>query len=116
MMAMHAIISVPTFELDAADVEILPSESAAAKTTPSSDSKIPGTRNSQRGEKSSMNRRCRQPSRHGFKCGGRERPSGCSVTGTSAIFNCLKRGLDDHFRGELHAGGLQIHLLERGLA
>ena len=37
-----------------------------------------------------MNRRCRQPSRHGFKCGGRDRPSGRSVTGTSAIFNCLK--------------------------
>ena len=40
-----------------------------------------------------MNRKCRQPSRHGFKCGGRERPSGCSVMGTSAIFNFLSVAL-----------------------
>ena len=32
-----------------------------------------------------MNRKCRQPSRQGFRCGGRERPSGCSVMGTSAM-------------------------------
>ena len=60
-----------------------------------------------------MNRRCRQPSRHGFKCGGRDRPSGRSVTGTSVIFNRFEGGFDDHFRGELHAGGLQIHFLKR---
>ena len=33
----------------------------------------------------SMNRKCRQPSRQGFRCGGRERPSGCKVMGTSAM-------------------------------
>ena len=35
-----------------------------------------------------MNRRCRQPSRHGRRCGGRSRPSGLRVVGTSAIFRC----------------------------
>ena len=40
-----------------------------------------------------MNRRCRQPSRHGFKCGGRERPSLCSVMGTSEIFSFLSVAL-----------------------
>ena len=65
------------------------SESAAAKRIPAADRKIPGARNSHRGENSSMKRKWRQPSRHGFKCGGRERPSLCSVIGTSAIFNFL---------------------------
>ena len=32
-----------------------------------------------------MNRKCRHPSRQLLKCGGRERPSGCSVMGVSSI-------------------------------
>ena len=40
-----------------------------------------------------MNRKCRHPSRQGFKCGGRERPSGCSVIGTSAMRNDFKVAL-----------------------
>ena len=34
--------------------------------------------------------------------------------GTSGNFQAFERGFDDHLGGELHAGRLQVHLLERG--
>ena len=43
-----------------------------------------------------MKRRCRQPSRQLRRCGGRERPSGRSVTGTSAIRKPRERRLHHH--------------------
>ena len=50
----------------------------------------PGSRNSQVGLNSSRNRRCRQPSRQVFRCGGRLRPSLARVVGTSVIFWCAR--------------------------
>ena len=66
-------------------IRIGPMLRGTARANPITSRANPGQVNSQRGENSSMNRKCRHPSRHGFRCGGRERPSGCSVTGTSAI-------------------------------
>ncbi len=88
MTVMHATVSVPTSNTTAPKRNVA-NESAAADAAPATDNTSPGTRNSHRGENSSMKRRCRQPSRHGLRCGGRERPSGCSVTGTSAMRSAL---------------------------
>ena len=40
-----------------------------------------------------MKTRCRQPSRQGRRCGGRDRPSGLRVVGTSAIFRPISVAL-----------------------
>src|SRR5579863_9705196 len=48
---------------------------------------IPGYKNIQRGLSNNRKLKCRQPSRHLRKCGGRLLPSGDKTVGTSVIFN-----------------------------
>ena len=61
------------------------SSQAIASSADDEQRRSPGYRNSQRGLNSSRKRRCRQPSRQLRRCGGRERPSGDSVVGTSVM-------------------------------
>jgi hypothetical protein len=53
---------------------------------PNNIKKIPGIKNNHLGLYKSKNLKCLHPSRQVLKCGGRERPSGESVVGTSVIF------------------------------
>jgi len=62
-----------------------PQDSMAVSSKPNAIRAAPGMKNSQRGLYMSRNFRCRQPSRQVLRCGGRLRPSGCSVVGTSTI-------------------------------
>ena len=59
--------------------------SHAINSNPSPNNIRPGYKNSHLGLSNNKNRRCRHPSRQLLKCGGRERPSGDNVVGTSAI-------------------------------
>src|SRR2546429_477291 len=62
-----------------------PGSSQKTRNRPAASSAPPGSRKSQFGAYSSMNRRCRQPSRKLGKCGGRPRLSGHSVMGISVM-------------------------------
>jgi hypothetical protein len=65
-------------------------KSHAPSKTPTATNAIPGYKNNQRGLYSRKNRRVRQPSRQVRRCGGRLRPSGDKVVGTSATFRFSK--------------------------
>ena len=85
-----------------------PKKSSADSSTPRAQSDRPGMKNSQRGLYISRNFRCRQPSRQVFRCGGRLRPSGFSVVGTSSDTQAGKRAAHHHLAGEFHARGVQV--------
>src|SRR5215471_7695895 len=89
---MHETASVPTSNTTPLIWNFF-QDSIAEVTMPRKHSKDPGIKNNHRGENSSMNRKFRHPSRHGFKCGGRERLSLYSVIGTSANLSCLSAAL-----------------------
>ena len=66
--------------------ELVLSTSATARVVPIRAKAAEGTKNSQAGLSMKRYRRCRQPSRHGRRCGGRPRLSGLSVIGISVRF------------------------------
>src|SRR5260221_6801819 len=113
LTAMHPRVSVPTSNPPAPKGNV-ENESAAADAAPATDNTSPGTRNSQRGENSSMKRRCRQPSRQGFRCGGRERPSLWRGMGTSVMRHDLSVDLMTISEAEFMPVVLRFHFLNAG--